>query len=325
MTPPPSPSAAPARRGRGAYDRVGGTRLSGVGALLLLAVVVGVASPPQVADREVMVLLWCLLVGLLVIGVVWPMVAVRRVAVTAVSPRDAVVGERVPVEVAVSGRARSCEVRLLDPTSAWHRVSGPGGGTIAHLADQRGLFAYLRVEVRVSAPLGVAAAHRVHDVQLPVVVEVAPRPLAVDWLPAPAPIAGDAEAGALAALGGEVVRSVRPYVAGDPSHLVHWPSTARTGSVVVRELEPPVPVGQAIIVDLRELGPETERAASYAMGAARAVLAVGGRLVLCTAEASGPVSEEVRFPIDAGRRLARAVLGPPGEPPEGWPVVEIGR
>ena len=99
---------------------------------------------------------------------------------------------------------------------------------------------------------------------------------------------------------------------------------ARTGTLVVRELEPPSPVGQALVVDLRNLGAERERAASYALGAALAVLAAGGELVLCTAEPGGPVTGRVRAPVDAGRRLARAVEGQPGVPPGGWPVVEIG-
>ncbi len=93
----------------------------------------------------------------------------------------------------------------------------------------------------------------------------------------------------------------------------------------MRELEPPAPVGQALVVDLRNLGHERERAASYALGAALAVLKAGGELVLCTAEADRPTTGRVRAPIDAGRRLARAVEGEPGTPPAGWPVVEIGR
>ena len=37
-----------------------------------------------------------------------------------------------------------------------------------------------------------------------------------------------------------------------------------------------------------------------------------------------PAELRVSNPVDAGRRLARAVPGPPGVPPPGWPVVEIG-
>jgi hypothetical protein len=94
---------------------------------------------------------------------------------------------------------------------------------------------------------------------------------------------------------------------------------------VVKELEPPSAVGQAIVVDLRGLGEDRERAASYAAGAARAVLAAGGALVLCTAEETGPRTAPAASILEVGRRLARAVEGVAGPAPDGWPVVEIGR
>lgn len=327
MTAPPAP--VPGRVGgwatRPGRASVGGSRLTALGTVLALVVLVGATRPPAVADQQVFALVWSVLAGVGVLGVVGPLVLVRRITVDGRSPRDATVGQEVPVVLTVGGRFRGCEVRLLDPAGPWHRVGGPGTATVDHRADRRGVFGLLRVEVRVTAPLGVLAAHRVHLVELVPPVEVAPRPLAVDWLPAPAPLDGGVDPTALHHAGGDQVRSVRPYAPGDPAHLVHWPSTARAGTLVVRELEPPVPVGQALVVDLRDLGPDTEQAARYALGAALAVLAAGGQLVLCTAEATGPVTAPVRYPVDAGRRLARAVAGAPGEPPAGWPVVEIGR
>lgn len=307
------------------YDRVGGTRLTGLGAILLAAVVGGAASPPQTSDRQVLAVVWVGLLAALVVGVLWPLVAIRRIGVTATSPRDATVGDEVTLAVDVHGRSSGCEVRSLDPAGPWRRSTAPGRGDLPHVADRRGVFQAVRVEVRVTAPLGILAAHRVHDIELPVAVEVAPRPLAVSWAPASAPTDGGPEPARRGLPDVDLVRSVRPYVVGDPAHLVHWPSSARTGSLVVREMEPPAPVGQAVVLDLRDLGLDIERAAAYALGAARSVLAVGGQLVLCTCEASGPVTAPVRTPIDAGRRMARAVVGPPGAPPPGWPVVEIGR
>lgn len=295
-----------------------------MGAVVLAAVVAGAAAPPQSADRQVMIVVWLGLLGVLVVGVVWPLVAVRRTSMAVTSPRDATVGQRVPLIVTISGARQGCEVRALDPTGPWHR-GVDGEGELMHLADRRGLFPTVRVEVRVTAPLGILAAHRVHSIDLPVAVEVAPRALAISWFPAPAPVAGGAQHATIGAPAGDLVRSVRPYEQGDPARLVHWASTARTGALVVREMEPPVPVGQAIVVDLRGLGAEAERAAAYALGAAQSVLAAGGELVLATREASGPVTAAVRTPLDAGRRLARAVSGEPGTPPEGWPMVEIGR
>lgn len=316
---------AVARAARSGYDRVGGARLTPLGTVLLLGVVIGVSSPPPATDRQIVVLVWTAMATALVLGIAWPLVAVRGIRLSADSPRDATVGDLVPIEVHLEGRVGPCQVRALDPTGPWHRVGGASQGTIAHLADRRGVFHVVRLEVRTTAPLGVLAAHRVVEAAIGHPVEVAPKPLAVDWNATGVPLDGGAHTTSLAVLGGDLVRSVRPYAAGDPAHLVHWPSTARTGSLVVRELEPPAPFGQAIVVDLRDLGPDKERAASYALGAARAVLAAGGELVLCTAEVAGPTVGRVRSPIEAGRRLARAVAAEPGMPPDGWPVAEIGR
>ena len=309
----------------GGYDRVGGSRLTGPGAVLLAVVIAGAFAPPQATDHHLLSVTWAALVAIFVIGVAAPILAIRRIQVDARTPRDATVGETTRIDVALTGRSAGCEVRALDPTGPWQRATAPSEGQLLHLADRRGLFGGIRIEVRVTAPFGVLAAHRVHFVQLPHAVEVAPRSLAVTWLPSPAPIEGSVHPGPVAAPSGDLVRSVRPYRTGDPAHLVHWPSTARLGSLVVREMEPPVPVGQAIVVDLRDLGDDTERAAAYALGAACPVLAEGGELVMATCEADGPVVGEVRTVVDAGRRLARAVPGPPAAPPVGWPVVEIGR
>ena len=298
--------------------------MTGLGAIMVGIAVVGVASPPQASDQQVVSVLWACLVALVIIGIAVPMVAVRSIRVEVLSPRDATVGDTVLLDVKLVGRVQRCEIRALDPTGPWHWARPPSGGQVPHQADTRGLFQAVRVEVRVTAPLGVLAAHRVHTIVLPYAVEVAPRPLAVSWLPALAPVDGHTSPVAQPALVGDLVRSVRPYVSGDPAHLVHWPSSARLGSLVVREMEPPRPVGQAVVVDLRDLGAETDRAAAYALGAARAVLASGGELILATCEAAGPVVARVRTPLDAGRRLARAVPGPPGVAPPGWPVVEIG-
>ena len=317
------PRSVPARGG--GYDRVGGSRLTGSGAVLLAAIISGALIHPTSADRQVMVVVWAAMVGVFVVGVVVPLVAVRRIGVDASSPRDATVGDDVPVVVNLTGRSAGLEVRALDPTGAWHRAAAPGEGTVGHLADRRGLFSMVRVEVRVTAPLGILAVHKVHEVRLPWAIEVAPRPIPARWLAESAPVEGGTHSADVAALSGDLVRSVRPYVSGDPPHLVHWPSSARLGELVVREFDPPAPRGQAVVVDLTDLGPQTEPAASYALGVCRAVLAAGGELMLATCEASGPVVGRITAPIDAGRRLARAVPGSPALAPVGWPVVEIGR
>lgn len=309
----------------GGFDRVGGSRLTGTGAVLVGVVLVVIAAPPDGVDQELMSVLWASLLAVLVVGIVVPLVMIRRIVPSAESPADAVVGEHVPLTVSLSGRSPGVEVRALDPTGPWCRAAVPDTGEIDHLADRRGVFHAVRVEVRVTAPLGILAAHRVHDLALPRPVAVAPRSTPVTWRATPAPVDGGFIDRSQPSPTGESVRSVRPYVSGDPSHLVHWPSSARLGALVVRELEPPSPLGQAVVVDLRDLGEDTERAAEYAFGACRAVLATGGHLMLATCEVTGPAVREARTILDVGRRLAAAVPGPPGIPPAGWPVVEIGR
>ena len=301
------------------------SHLTRFGSVLVMLVVVAFATPPRTADPQVSATVIAAVGAVLAIGIAWPLVAVRRVRIEASSPRDATVGQEVPVAVRAAGVLGSCEVQLLGPASGWHRVDRAAAGSIGHVAERRGVFDHLEVLVRVTAPFGVVAGQRLHVVRLPAPVEVAPKAMAVDWLPSGAEVEGTELQRSSSALGGDLVRSVRPYAPGDPAHLVHWPTSARTGSIVVRELEPPTPLAQAIVVALRGLGADRERAASYAFGAARAVLAAGGELVLCTAEANGPVAGRVGSVRDAGRRLARAVEGAPAAPPRGWPVVEIGR
>ena len=120
-----------------------------------------------------------------------------------------------------------------------------------------------------------------------------------------------------------MVRAVRPYVSGDPAHLVHWPTSARTGGLVVRELEPPGRRRLVLLVDLTGLGADTEQVASLARGAAHRALEQGGEVVLLTAEGHGPVEGAVRSRDQVGRRLARAVPGPPPAPPARGPVLDL--
>jgi uncharacterized protein (DUF58 family) len=115
----------------------------------------------------------------------------------------------------------------------------------------------------------------------------------------------------------ELVRGARPYVVGDPLRLVHWPASARAGGLMVRELEAPGRAPLTIAVDLRGDDEEVEAAAGRAAGLAQAALRAGVPVTLATAEAGGPVLAPVIDAVSVGRRLARAVAGPPPTPPPG--------
>jgi uncharacterized protein (DUF58 family) len=313
-----------ATRRRAGRRSVGPVRLTALGAAIVVVLLVILVRPPAGTDGQLASLVWAAVLGVFIVGTAWPIVAVRRIGVEIDAPRDLTVGDRSSLALRFAGPVSRFEVRVLDPPGPWHSATSPGHGTVDHVATRRGVFDVVRVELRSTAPLGVVAAHRVVDVELVRPTEVAPKPWRTGWHPDAVPLPGALSPNVAAPQAGDVVRAVRPYVSGDPAHLVHWPSSARTGGLVVKELEPPTPTGLAIVVDLRGDPLDAERVASYAAGAARSVLGAGGAVLLVTCEDRGPVVATVSSVLDAGRRLARAVPGAPSPAPEGWPVLELG-
>ena len=314
----------PDRRRQRRRRSVGPVRLTALGAAIVVVLLVIMVRPPAATDGQLASMVWAAVLGVFLVGTGWPIVAVRRLDLELDAPRDLTVGDRADVTVRFTGAVSRFEVRVLDPPGRWHSASSPGRGVLDHLAVRRGVFGVVRIELRSTAPLGVIAAHRIVDVELDRPTEVAPQPWRTGWRPDAVPIPGALSPDAAAPHTGDVVRAVRPYAPGDPAHLVHWPSSARAGELVVKELEPPAPTGLAIVVDLRGDPTEAEQIASYAAGAARSVLGAGGAVLLVTCEDQGPVVAPVTSVLDAGRRLARAVPGAPPHPPTGWPVLELG-
>jgi len=316
-TDPSSSSSSP-----GALLRSAAVPYQGPGDLTLASIVLftlgayGVAAGAA-TGQEAVVAVGVFAFTLFVIGIVWPVVTLANIDVAALAPTDAMVGEFVDLRVRVTGRAPRVDVRVLDPPGAFWRTAAPADGTIPHVANRRGVFNFVRVQVRTSAPLGVFVRTRTIRVPLAASITVAPRPLPASPILRGLPEEELANASApFARSGGESVRSVRPYVAGDPARMVHWPTSARRGELVVKEQEPPPAQGIALIVDLRGFDPEG--AAAEAAGIGQATLAAGGVVWLGTCEAEGPVGEVVSDKRTLGRRLARAVPGEPADAPEGW-------
>jgi uncharacterized protein (DUF58 family) len=309
--------------------RTSSSAVHGPGDFTLTAVVLftlgayGVAAGAVTGDQTV-VAIGVFAFSLFAVGVVWPIVTLARLGIEVVAPPDATVGDEVPLHVTLRGKAARIEVRVLDPPSRWWRTPVPAGGTLPHLATRRGVFDHVRVQIRTAAPLGVFVRVRQARVPLPEPIAVAPRPrpAAAHLRPIPDDAALAHRAAAVAG-GSDVVRAVRPYVAGDPARLVHWPTSARLGDLVVREHDPPGANGVALVVDLS--GPEewADEAAAHAAGLARSTLAGGGAVVLSTRERGGPVCGPVDSVRELGRRLARAVSGPPAPAPPGWPVQTV--
>lgn len=243
-----------------------------------------------------------LVAGTLLVGMVAPAVVVARARCRVVaSPRDASVGVPVAVEVRSSSPV---ELTPLDPSGPAVMASG-GQATLELLPDRRGVLRQCTVSVASAAPFGVLWWTRA--VTLPLA-----RPLAVS------PRVGGGETGVELVRGpaetplsvsghGAEPRGVRPYAPGDRRTLVHWPATAHSASLMVRETERPAP--QAAVVDGRLPSDpvSAERHAERVMATVRALLLAGTRVELETVEPGGEVVAPVASLLEAGRRLALAL------------------
>lgn len=310
-------------------------RPSVFGLAMLAVVVLAAVLRPAVADPSVAGLVWAGLLGALVLGVLWPALTVRTVGVRVLdAPTSLTTGQLATLRVRLTGRASGLSIGATGQGATVVDVVAPGEVRLPVSIVRRGAYGRIRITVGSDAPFGIVTATRTRVVDLPRQLLVGPEPLPVVVHPGELPADRAGTTPMDAGTTGESVRSVRPYTTGDPSHLVHWPSSARTGQLVVRELESPASRGLALVVDLGAphavpaagdpAGDPVELAARRAAGAAAAVLATGARLVLCTAEAGGPVAGEVGDRLGVLRRLALAVPGPPAAPPDGWPVLHIG-
>ncbi len=295
------------------------------GLVVTVALVAGLVLNPPTADPSVTGLVWAGLAGAVALGAIWPIVTVRTLRLAAVAaPTDLVVGQLATLELDLGGRAAGLAIAATGSGAVVVDVVSPGRIRVPFTVARRGAYRHLRVDVSSDAPFGIMHATRTRLVHLPHQLLVGPiaEPCAVEPGPLPLEFAEPVPSGAGPT--GDSVRSVRPYVTGDPAHLVHWPSTARTGSLVVRELEPPAAHAIAIVVDLGGPGESPdESTASLAAGAARAARERGARVMLCTAEQNGPVAAEAPDELSVQRRLALAVVGSPATPPDGWPLLVL--
>lgn len=293
------------------------------GAIVIATVVSAAVFRIPVADPSVVGLVWAGLFSVAVLGVVFPILSIGFLRLRIISaPTDLEVGQLASISLEMRGRASGLRVRCGRSPLFVLDLTSPDDVELPLEVARRGSYDHVPIEVSTDAPFSILTAAERRIVPLPRQLLVGPRP-----------IPGVAQIGEIRgeeldvpsagrAVTGDTVRSVRPYVPGDPSHMVHWPSSARLGSLVVRELEPPQTEGVAVIVSLHGAsGTEpVEDAVSRAAGIAVNALDRRARVMLCTSTPMGPVVEEVADRIAVQRRLAVAGPGPAGSAPDGWPV-----
>lgn len=232
-------------------------------------------------------------------------VALRRldiVVARSVRPSRVHVGNPCTVEIQVRNRAgRATPVlRLLDPvtgTAGADLLLAPIGmrktTSVAYRlpTTRRGIVTVGPMQVAMADPFGLAstrspAAPPVDVTVLPRVDDIPPLPRSVGPDPD-----GSAETGSLGR-SGEDFAALRPYIVGDDLRRVHWPSSARTGGLLVRQHDVPWQGRVCVVLDLRRQSSDEvtlERAVSAAASVLRTHLRRGDhvRLVTTTGVDSG--------------------------------------
>jgi uncharacterized protein (DUF58 family) len=258
-----------------------------------------------------------LLAAVLLTGLVAPLFAARRAAVTCLaSPSDTRAGEEVELSCSARGPVR---IRPRRPTGPPTRAAGPARGsrpvTVTVTPERRGVFGSVVLELASSVPFGLLWWGREVEVALPRPLHVAPR----TGPPGPMDTIVDDSAGEAALrvpAGVGEPRGVRPYRPGDSRRSVHWPATSHVGDLMVRERERQTddPVVVELVLPVDPVAAETE--AERVMAALTPLVVSGRPVLLGTREPDGRVIRAVRDRVDLGRRLARAVASPVDAGPE---------
>ena len=117
--------------------------------------------------------------------------------------------------------------------------------------DQRGIFDIGPLEIGISDPFALATTTtKVAGVTTltvyPAIERVEPLPTSQGH----DPMAGSDQPSAMIGVGDEFY-ALRPYEVGDDTRRVHWPSTARTGELMIRQDEMPWQGRATILLDVR--------------------------------------------------------------------------
>jgi uncharacterized protein (DUF58 family) len=212
-----------------------GIIVSVVGAVLLLVA----AATAQTG--------WLFVVAVAVLGTVLGCVFVPHrltsLWVERLVPPIAVAGDLIDLSLVVTNRGKrpTPAIRVEDLPSAFPAIFDgllPGSSATARsqrIVPRRGVFPGGRVKMTCGAPFGFIASSRTVTVDSP--ITVVPRTIELTSLPW---ISGGVDAhdggGAVRSASGDYT-GVRDFRPGDARRAVHWRSSARAGTLIVREFE----------------------------------------------------------------------------------------
>jgi uncharacterized protein (DUF58 family) len=172
-------------------------------------------------------------------------------------------GEPLQLTVSVSRGWLPFPGSAFTPWPGWELPARPLGrrdqSTVAAIASHRGLQHIGPATVRISDPFGICTREVSSPaVELLVLPRVHPVTLPARWR-----LAGQTRSLREAALEFD---SLRPYVAGAPASRIHWPTVARTGTLIERRLA--AEADPRILVVLDAYRPHSEEALNETLRAA---------------------------------------------------------
>jgi uncharacterized protein (DUF58 family) len=207
-----------------------------------------------------------LLAGVLVAGFLGPRTTLRGLQVRRRMPAPATQGDQVDVEMEVFNPGSSDRALVLVEQDLPDTLPGqprtrrfliehlPAGSSVRVdcpvPASLRGYHRLPPVRLKSATPLGLFPAQRsVPDDSGPLVVY--PSPLSLAELSAPSRTARQAHQQRTSNRVGtsEDFLGIRPYSAGEDTRFIHWPATARTGQVMVREFRGRSGPGMAVLIE----------------------------------------------------------------------------
>jgi uncharacterized protein (DUF58 family) len=260
--------------------------------------------------------------------------AIRDLRVTRRVPRGVTVDQDLRLVYEVTNekaRLPSLAIELretgLDEPAFITRVpaGGEATGRSHHRFEQRGLYPLRALTIGTSFPFGLFMKER--DVELPGELVIWPRHDRIVRSPFPGGGRNRARGLALAGAPGTRgdYRSLRPYRSGDDPKDIHWRSSARFASPVVREYERDASESLWICLDVAgEAGsPETEALVEIAASLAARAEVEGKRFGVVAGQhvvAAGSGAGQLEAVLD---QLARVEFTPDAPPPA--PPVDLAR
>jgi len=247
----------------------------GVWYFLVVAAVLGGAVARQL---NLLMLVGCVLAGPLLFALIYGRLALRKLTVSRLLPAQLHAGERLVVDVVVSNARRWLSVwglevhdslqrdEVLDATQAtgvtvyFSHVGPRGTSQVAYQGrlPQRGLYYVGPLRISTRFPLGLVRHTIVQDDYAELLVHPRLGRLSRDW----ARISRENSVGGQRMQRRGLVEAdfyaVRDWRTGDSRRWIHWRTSARRGSLVVRQFEQRRSQDLAILVDLWQPPQPTE-------------------------------------------------------------------